>query len=104
MALAWRFLALIAVLLMPLGMVPAAAASTVHDHAAMPMEHCPDQAPKQSHGTKAECTMACAGALPAAAAEQVVPPLFAGAPAQSAPTAQLHGLHPETATPPPRRS
>jgi hypothetical protein len=103
MAFAWKLLALIAVLLIPLGMAPAAA-SPVHGHVAMPMEHCPDQAPKQTHGTSAECTMACAGALPAAAAEQIGPPLFVGTRAHPAPTAQLHGLHPETATPPPRRS
>lgn len=103
MAFAWKLLALIAVLLIPLGMAPAAA-SPVHGHVAMPMEHCPDQAPKQTHGTSAECTMACAGALPAVAASHMAPPLFAERLAQPAPTARLHGLHPETATPPPRRS
>jgi hypothetical protein len=103
MAFAWKLLALIAVLLIPLGMAPAAA-SPVHGHVAMPMEHCPDQAPKKTHGTSVECTMVCAAALPAVAASHMAPPLFAERLAQPAPTARLHGLHPETATPPPRRS
>ena len=101
-----KLLALLAVLLMPLGMSPAAAAPVHHDMAAgMPMGHCPDQAP--GHDKKsgfAECTMACAAALPAvqapAAGLPIVPPELP----RLALSDRLHGLHPETATPPPRAS
>jgi hypothetical protein len=102
MALAVKLLALIALVLMPLGMAPAAA--TPAQHAAMPMEHCPDPSPKQAHSGIAGCTMACAGALPAILSAEAAPLLPVEAPAEASPTAQLHGLHPETATPPPRNS
>jgi hypothetical protein len=105
MATLIKLLALFAVLLMPFGMAPAAAAA--HDSMAMnmPMGHCPEQAPK--HDTKggiAECTMACAGALPAAELATAGPPMIVCEPLQPAAVQQLHGLHPETATPPPKRS
>jgi hypothetical protein len=101
MALAWKLLALIAVLVMPLAMAPAAA-SPVHQ-ASMPMEHCPDQAPRHDQGGIAECTMACAAALPAIPTKQDAPLVVASVPSQASPTRHLHGLDPETATPPPRR-
>lgn len=103
--MAWRALLLFAVLLMPLGMAPAVAAPVHHMAAGMPMGHCPEQAPSDERKAGfAECTMACAAALPAVEAPReeallvtVELPRLPAAP-------QLHGLHPETATPPPRVS
>ena len=105
-----RFLArlaiLIAVLLMPAGMVPAGA--TAHADralAAMPMGHCDQQPPMHQHkGAVAECTMACSAALPAVDASRAEPPMIVCLPMRPAAAQVLHGLHPETATPPPKRS
>ena len=105
MAIFWKSLLLFAVLLMPFGMVPAGAATPMqHDPAAMPMQHCPDQAPKQAHKAFGACTMACSSALPAMASSQVGVPQATEITAEPAPMAQLHGVHPETATPPPKLS
>jgi hypothetical protein len=99
-----RFFLLIAVLLMPFGMTPAAAAG--HSaHMAMPMSHCPEPAP--NHSGKAgfvECTMACSAALPAGEVAQDQPLLIVCMPDRPGVARQLDGLHPETATPPPKRS
>src|SRR3954454_23872997 len=101
-----RLMLLVAVLLMPLGMSPAGAAPVHHEMAAgMPMGHCPDQAP--SHDRKsgfAECTMACAAALPAFEARPADLPIVPAELPRLTLTDRLHGLHPETATPPPRAS
>ena len=100
-----RLVLLIAVLLMPLGMAPAAATAT-HEHAdmaSMPMGHCDEKAP--SHHMKggiADCAMACSAALPAAELVRDEPPLPACSPAPRVAEQALHGLHPETATPPPK--
>jgi len=97
-----RLLTLVAVILMPAGMVAPAEA---HGAMGMSIAHCPDQAP--AHHPKpmfAECTMACAAALPALALSTVELPVTDRAPAQSAAPERLEGLHPETATPPPRLS
>ena len=107
MAFLWKLLVLIAVLIMPFGM-SAAPASSAHNAPAtsMPMGHCPDQGSGHD-GTKggiAECTMACAAALPVVVRPsgyrlKLVPePTFAVA------SRSLHGLHPDTATPPPKLS
>lgn len=106
MATLCRLIALFAVLLMPLGMQPAAAAMA-HSPMAMdmPKGHCHDQG--SHHDTKggiAECMMACAGALPASDLANNEPSLIASAPIRSAATPRLDGLHPDTATPPPKRS
>lgn len=104
-ATVWKLVFLFAVLLMPLGMQPVAAASTHHDMASMPMGHCPDQGPH--HDTKggiAECTMACAGALPAVELAAREPLLIVREPVQPAAANRLSGLHPDPATPPPKRS
>ena len=98
-------LALLAVLLMPFGMAPAAEAASQHHSASMPMPHCPEQ--DSQHHSKiafAECTMACSAALPAldAAQPQSHPADRARNHVVSAHV--LHGLHPETATPPPKAS
>jgi hypothetical protein len=102
----FRLLTLIAVLLLPLGMQPVAAAPAMSHHgAAMPMQHCPEQGSK--HDGKAgfdECTMVCSSALPAVSLAQPALLLLACAPEMSGVTQILHGLQPETATPPPKRS
>jgi hypothetical protein len=101
-----KLLVLLAVLLMPLGMSPGAAAPVRHQMAAgMPMGHCPDQAP--SHDKKSgfgECTMACAAALPAVEASAAELPIAPPELPRLALSDRLHGLQPETATPPPRAS
>ena len=100
----WKLVVLIAVLLMPLGMSPVPASTQNHSMTAdMPMGHCADQGSghDRKHGI-AECTMACAAALPAADAPIDEPlSIISGhiLPASSEP---LHGLHPDIATPPPR--
>ena len=104
MPLLSRLLVLLAVLLMPLSMAPASA-SMAHDQimAGMPMGHCPDQAP--SHDGKSafgECTMACAAALPAIDRQADQTDLIIREPVQPVAVQRLRGLHPETATPPPK--
>ena len=101
----WKLLVLIAVLLMPLGMQPAASATMVHGHgmvASMSMEHCPDQTKQQHHDGFATCSMACASALPAqqivrdeafALHHDLVRPMAAQT---------LHGLYPEVPAPLPK--
>lgn len=98
-------LALLAVLLMPLAMTPAAAAPIDHQMAMdTPMGHCPDQAP--GHDRKAgfsECMMACAAALPAVDLAAGAPPRIAGEPVHPDAAHQLQGLHPGTDPPPPKQ-
>lgn len=102
MAAFWKLLVLVAVLLMPFGMQPVAAAPMQH-HSSMPMQHCPDQGSK--HDTAlTQCAMACSAALPAEDAGNGHPPLIACAPTEAAAVDILHGLHPDTATPPPKPS
>jgi hypothetical protein len=101
-----RLALLVAVLFVPLGMAvaPASATPAAH-HAQMPMEHCPRQAP--AHHQKAgfaECTMACAAALPAVDARRDASPTIVCAPEIPATARRLDGLHPDTATPPPKRT
>lgn len=99
-----RLIAFLCVLLMPLGMQPAAAMPAQH-HAAMSMQHCPEQRPSyHSKGAFAECTMACSAALPASDLSRAGPLSIAGAMAEPALAQTFRGLHPETATSPPRRS
>jgi hypothetical protein len=102
-----KLLLLLTVILMPLGMTPPAAAAPTHHApmASMPMQHCPEQSPK--HTGKAgfvECTMACAAALPASDPSGHTLPVIACTPVQPCLADRLQGLHPETATPPPKRS
>ena len=106
MQLLARIALLLSVLLMPFGMTAAASASPHHAAGAeMPMGHCSDEGqPRDMKGGIAECTMACAGALPAAVpvpgdallatSDRLIPVAPRGLP----------GLHPETATPPPKRA
>ena len=104
--LAAKLLVLIAVLFMPLGMATAAtSAHQGHNETAMAMEHCPDKAPvKQTKSGFASCTMACSAALPAMDRPEETP-LFVGCESSQAPgTISLHGIRPDTETPPPKRS
>lgn len=103
--LASRLLLLLAVLLLPLGMAPATAAPAQHGHAmasSMPMQHCPD--PQKEKPGIAVCAMACAAALPAVGKPLADPTFNVCAPQQPLTAQLLRGLHPETATPPPRRA
>jgi hypothetical protein len=107
MAMAWKLLALIAALLMPLGIAAAPAAAAQHhgSAASMPMEHCPDQESKGgSKAGFAQCTMACSAALPAEDLSANQPVLIVCTPLQPRAAHRLHGLHPDTATPPPKLS
>jgi hypothetical protein len=101
-----RMMLLFSVLLMPLGMAPATGAGHARQvMAAMPMGHCDEGSPK--HGMKggfAECTMACSAALPAAERPNDASPPVGCAPVLPIAAQVLHGIHPETATPPPRHS
>ena len=106
MAALFRLLALVAVLLMPLAMQPAAAAPAPQQHQmSAPMEHCPEQAPDHDRqGGFADCTMACSAALPAAASAADRARVLICAPSEATAAHMLRGLHPDTVTPPPKRS
>jgi hypothetical protein len=100
-----KLLVLMAVLLMPFGMAPAGAAGHHAASASMVMSHCPDQkTADHAKGGAVECTMACAAALPAIDAPGQQPLLVACEPLEQSAAERLHGLHPETATPPPKHS
>ena len=100
----WRLILLLAVLMMPFGM--AAAPASIPNHAIeadMSMGHCLDQG--SGHGSKhglAECTMACAAALPAIDARMHYPLLIVSEHILPGTSEPLRGLHPRIATPPPR--
>jgi hypothetical protein len=103
---ALRLLALIAVLLLPLGMASAPAeAHSAAMIAGMPMPHCPDSSSKtKSNAGLIECSMACSSALPAADLAVVgFHPASRSVPrACLAPV--LSSIDLEIATPPPRPS
>lgn len=104
MPLVWKLLALVAVLLMPFGMA-GAAASPRHHQAMAGMNHCPEQGQHQGKSSGlADCAMACAAALPAVDLQDSLAPLAQAGVERPALAARLHGLHPETAKPPPRLS
>ena len=76
-ATALKLLALLAVMLMPLGMAASPAAAHHQPAAAMPMEHCPE--PEPAHTTRSgfvDCTMACSAALPAVGSSIPMQPLI----------------------------
>ena len=106
MTFVWKLLALIAVLLMPFGMAPAMAEHHGQvSTSSMPTKHSPEQKPNHvSKGAFAECTMACSAALPAVDRSSEQPSVAEAVPARPAAMRQLYGLHPETATPPPKLS
>lgn len=99
-----RIVIMLAVMLMPFGMAPAAAVSAQPSMApGMAMRHCPDPAPAhKARAGFAACTMACAGALPAFDLVRAVPILVQDIAMAAVATDGLDGLHPETATPPPK--
>ena len=101
-----RVLLLAAVLLMPFGMSGASAGAHREHAAEMPMSHCPDQEPRKHAlaGGIAQCTMVCSAALPAVHVGIAESPVLLCTPAKPAITQRLHGLEPETVTPPPRHS
>lgn len=107
MTLVGRLLLLLAVLLMPLGMTPAAASASPVDHhqmmAGMAMGHCPDQSNKHGQdGGLAMCSMACASALPAQEVARDDTPLRQPQLLIPMMTQGLRGILLEIATPPPK--
>jgi hypothetical protein len=93
---------MLAVLFMPLSMAPAAPAAHAMQ-GAMAMQHCPQPASSdKAKGAMGECTMACASALPAVDFARVEPSILPEQPAPVAVECWLDGIHPETATPPPK--
>ena len=100
-----KLLILVAVLLMPLGMGTTPAVAHEMPSATIPMQHCPDQ-PASDHGEPGipQCMMVCSAALPAVDAPAAEPHIIVCLPEQPARADMLRGLHPEAATPPPRRS
>ena len=100
-----RLILFVAVLLMPLGMTAAPAAAHQSMAVEMPMGHCPDQQRGDDHKAGiADCTMACAAALPAVEPVRDDPSIEPSPQIVAVQPHSLHGLHPETATPPPRIS
>lgn len=108
MARLWNLLAVVALMLMPFVMQPAAAAPVEHHQATsadMPVEHCPDErSTPESKGRVAVCAMICSAALPAADLPQAQRTLIVCEPAAPGLAQRLTGQEPEIATPPPRRS
>lgn len=101
-----RFITLIALALLPLGMAPATAAHDRHQMVAyMPMDDCSGDGPQQYEGSGiGQCAMPCASALaPTTVPVDQMPPQYRdhGLPGTSN---RLHGLVLEIATPPPRLS
>lgn len=107
MARLWKLAALAALLVTSLAMTAApASAAPISDHeAGMPMKHCPDPVgnPDKKGGIP-ECAMACASALPAMEARPDEAPIVVCGPDIPWTAERLRGLHPETDTPPPKRS
>ena len=102
----FRLLALIALVLMPIGMGAAPALAAPDHHAMMTTAgsgHCDeqqdqDQAPAQK---QMDCMAACT-ALPAPAAPALTPALKPTAPRMIDVAAPFTGIEPEIATPPPK--
>ena len=98
-----RFLTVVALVLMPFGMgaasaVPAGqapAASHCEDQGSQPAEHSPDQA--------VDCAMACSMLAAAEARTGEAVPIH-GLPADRLLAQRGAGFHPDTTTPPPKRS
>ena len=101
-----RLILLLAVLIMPLGMAPAQASSAQHSPAAsMPMSHCPEQSDRHDGKSGiAECTMACAASLPASIGPVDAQRIIVCDPVLPGSAQRLSDLHPDTETPPPKRS
>lgn len=100
-----KLILLVAVLLMPVGMTAAPAAAHAMPSASMPMQHCPDRpASNDRNAGIPQCMMVCSAALPATDAPATEPHILVCLPEQPARADVLRGLHPETATPPPKHS
>jgi hypothetical protein len=105
-SLAVRLIALVAVMLLPLGMATAPAeAHQQHSTMTMSIQHCADESSEpKATGARADCTMPCATALPA----HDLGPIGSGSFSRSGdrPAAQLSlaDIALEIATPPPRFS
>ena len=98
-----KCLLLLAVLLMPFGMTPATAGAG--DGPAAAMRHCSESGDvHHGKGGIAECTMACAAALPACMMHPPQPLEIAPSQQALAPTKLLGNVPPDTRTPPPRQS
>jgi len=98
-----RLLALVTVLVMPLGMEPASAAGHQIMMAGTAMQHCPDRSSKHQHNDGlATCSMVCASALPAQEQVRDEPPIRRPQPVIPMTGRMLRGIHPEIATPPPK--
>jgi hypothetical protein len=105
-AVIFRLLAVVALVLMPLGMAgaPAIAQAMPADHAAMPMGHCEEQPSKDKAPapSKMDCTAMCT-ALPATDTPLPAPVMRLVALRSATLAAPFDGIEPEIATPPPRR-
>ena len=98
-----RWLLLLALLLSPLAMQPAAATAP-HGHAGMASAmpgHCEPTPSSKAH-LAGECAMACASALPATDLPSLTSPSMEPTPVQQAHVALLRGRVTQVATPPPR--
>ena len=108
MAVVSKLLAIVLLLATSFAMTAAPAAATgSHDApaAAMPMQHCPGEDGKADmKGGVPECAMACSSALPATDLLRPELQTMVSTPDATRIAKSLHGLHPETATPPPKRS
>jgi hypothetical protein len=106
MAAFWKLFVLLAVMLMPFGMGVAMAAPVNQAPTATTAQHCDEhggQPAEKSTRQSADCAIACSMLIPADT--RLDEPL----PAARLPAARLlvesgAGLHPETATPPPKLS
>jgi len=109
MSVVGRLLVLLAVLLMPLGMEPAAASEpSINHHATIAgtaTKHCPGQSTNHGHiDGLAMCSMACASALPAQELVRDEAPLQGHQLVMPVKADTLRGIHPDIATPPPKRA
>lgn len=108
----FRFLILLALILAPFRMIAAheamaasASQAGAHHMSADMAVPCGSEGAgsKQRHGASVDCTIACS-VVAAMAAEIEVRPICTEAPAPTPLVAALHGLHPESDPPPPRRA
>lgn len=101
-----RLLALLALIMMPFGMGAAMAAPVHHAPSSAAAEHCGEhgsQPDKKSPSQAADCAIACSMLMTAETGLAEPPPALR-LPAARAPADHGHGLHPDTATPPPKPS
>jgi hypothetical protein len=102
-----RFLAMIAMLLMPFGMAAAPAAPDIGHHASASMagEHCPEAPDEQdAGGSVSGCAMPCSAALPAGDETRVDSHPSIPAPLISWLSPAFSSVELEIATPPPKLS